>query len=955
MDNVRIAILDAYDIKVAFMDNSLPEALHYYKDELHTYLDGAAAKFTFSTSAKHEDSQYLIEGNKLSFRYRDRDYYFNIVEVYRTEYSVEVTGYALMLELLNEEAPEYKAGNAMSFQEYLDVFDPEGTVELGVNEVSDKKIKNEWTGTSTILARIFSLANVFNAEAEFVPELNKDYSLKKLTLNVYRENDGECQGIGQRRNDITLRYGVNVKGIKKTSNIIELYTAIYPTGKDGLTIKNLNKKELDADGNVLFSSPSGDKCIRAVQARDRFPSKLHGNSTTDRYIIKRWTYETDNAEMLYGQSLVELKKLCEPRVTYEVDGYFDTDIGDTVRIIDEEYNPTLYLEARVVEQVRSFTDPTRNKTTFDNFTELESEIDENLLEKMNALIKANKVYTCSITTDNGIVFKNGEGATSLTANVRDAGADVTDTLDIQWKKDDVELVIGKTIIVEAGDVQEKAVYRFEALDSDGVVRGFYEVTVSNISDGSPGEPGENGVGIDSVVNKYAVSSSNTTAPAEWSDSAPVMTADNKYLWNYEVTTYTDGTVTETQKCVIGVYGDTGADGKGIKAISKYYLASAAASGVTASTPGWTAAMQATTTSKKYLWSYEVTTYTDSTTFVSTPVVIGTHGETGEKGVDGQMLYATSDTAEAAADKTATLVGGALVLKAGATVAVQFTYANTATAPTLNVNNTGAKAIFTQGVRYAYWSAGATVIFTYDGVYWRVASESVYADTVTIGNPGNSNIFIEGENIKFRKGDIIFASLSYSSIKGSTGAVLAADAVEIRGDPVIIGKQNGSVIVDCRYPQTGEAGFRVYATSSTAEFEANDLILHTESNDISLVGLKSSLDTAASNIKTLQGTGSATLSFTSSTIFATYGAQYVRRIGKLAFLHLCFSVTSSVANNGVFLAIPSGYRPAAAESNIGTISNTRSAVAFTINKDGKMVANGTWPSGLYEINFCYQIA
>ena len=109
MDNIRIAVLDAYDVKITFMDNSLPEALHYYKDELHTYLEGSAAAFTFMASAKHGDSQYLAEGNKLSFRYRGNDYYFNIVKVYRTEYIVEITAYALMFELLNEDAPDRKS------------------------------------------------------------------------------------------------------------------------------------------------------------------------------------------------------------------------------------------------------------------------------------------------------------------------------------------------------------------------------------------------------------------------------------------------------------------------------------------------------------------------------------------------------------------------------------------------------------------------------------------------------------------------------------------------------------------------------------------------------------------------------------------------------------------------------------------------------------------------------
>ena len=41
-------------------------------------------------SAKHEDAGYLVEGNKLSFQYGGKDYYFNIVMIYKTEYIVEV-------------------------------------------------------------------------------------------------------------------------------------------------------------------------------------------------------------------------------------------------------------------------------------------------------------------------------------------------------------------------------------------------------------------------------------------------------------------------------------------------------------------------------------------------------------------------------------------------------------------------------------------------------------------------------------------------------------------------------------------------------------------------------------------------------------------------------------------------------------------------------------------------
>ena len=80
------------------------------------------------------------------------------------------------------------------------------------------------------------------------------------------------------------------------------------------------------------------------------------------------------------------------------------------------------------------------------------------------------------------------------------------------------------------------------------------------ADGADGTNGTNGVGIKSITNKYAVSASNTTAPTSWSDTVPTMTTTNRYLWNYEIVTYTNSTTSETKKRVIGAYGNTGNTG-----------------------------------------------------------------------------------------------------------------------------------------------------------------------------------------------------------------------------------------------------------------------------------------------------------------------------------------------------------------------------------------------------------
>lgn len=487
MDNIRIAILSANNTPVAFMDNRHKKSMHYWDDELHEYLQGTANTYTFTVSAKHQDAENVTAGNKVAFIHKGKSYYLNIVNTEQTEETITATAWSLSFELINEDAGEYKAGQAMSFAEYLTVFDAERTLKLGLNEVSDKRITNEWTGTTSVLKRLFSLANVFSAEIEFETVLNKDYSLKEIVLNVYREHSGADSGIGEYRNDIVLRYGKGITGIRKTTDAEKLYTCIQPTGKDGLTINGLDKKEYDENGNIEYFTDGA--IIRAPQARDRFPSNIVNKA--DAYILMRKEYDTGSKDKLYSMALSDLKVASEPVVTYEVDGYFDTNIGDTVRMQDQEWTPVLYLQARVSEQVRSLTNPKTAKTVFSNYKELTSEISDDLIKRMEDLISKNKVYTCSISTNNGVIFKNGVGSTTLTAYAYNNGADVSSNLQFRWSKDGQEFYAGRSVTVNAEDVDAKAVYSFVATEN-GIRRGYYEVTIADVMDGEQGPQGEKG-------------------------------------------------------------------------------------------------------------------------------------------------------------------------------------------------------------------------------------------------------------------------------------------------------------------------------------------------------------------------------------------------------------------------------------------------------------------------------
>lgn len=153
--------------------------------------------------------------------------------------------------------------------------------------------------------------------------------------------------------------------------------------------------------------------------------------------------------------------------------------------------------------------------------------------------------------------------------------------------------------------------------------------------------GSQGVGIKSVTNKYAVSTSNTTKPTTWYDTPQTMTSTNKYLWNYEIITYTNNTTSKTDARVIGTYGDKGdtgapgATGNGISSIVEKYAVSSSNS--TAPTT-WYDTVQTMSATNKYLWNYEIVTYTNGTTTETSKRVIGVYGDkgaTGSKGPQGE--------------------------------------------------------------------------------------------------------------------------------------------------------------------------------------------------------------------------------------------------------------------------------------------------------------------------------
>ena len=546
-NNVRIAIRDSTDShNVAFFDNKA--GIKYKSANLHRFLAGSASILTIKYNSKDIDS--IRSGCKLSFRYKARDYWLNVMSFEKKGFEAELTAYSLGLELNNETRGEHKPANAMSIAEYVGYYDPEHALTIGVNEVSDKRIKLEWTGTDTILARLFSVANSFGAEIDFSVELNDDYSLKRQVLNIYKKGN-----LGTNKVSQPVRVGKELKVINYSDNIKELRTAVRATGKDGLTIDGLDKKIYDNNKELLYYS-SG-MTVYAPQSRDRFPSV--GKGSNDNWIVEdlgETQYETKEA--LWGYMYGEIQKKSLPEITYEVEGAIEAGIGDTQTLIDDiHFEPALYVQARVSELEDDILTGKVTKSTFINFERKYSQIADILLKQVEALAEDAAPYIIRLSTNNGYIFKNGEGSSTITAKLEK----YSKIVNAKWKWLINNSVVSETSSVKINASQVNGTLNVVAVAIVGGSEAAREyITFTNVNDGlqgpqgpqgdegpqgpqgdegPKGDKGDTGNGIANTVVTYGLSVSDTTEPATWSSSVPTL-VKGMYLWTRTVIIYTNG-------------------------------------------------------------------------------------------------------------------------------------------------------------------------------------------------------------------------------------------------------------------------------------------------------------------------------------------------------------------------------------------------------------------------------
>jgi hypothetical protein len=159
-----------------------------------------------------------------------------------------------------------------------------------------------------------------------------------------------------------------------------------------------------------------------------------------------------------------------------------------------------------------------------------------------------------------------------------------------------------------------------------------EYNDNTTSETAPAIIGTYGIGISSITNYYKITNSDTPPVGGWTTTPTQPTVMEQYLWNYEETTFEDGSTSNSPATIIAVYS---ADGVGISSVVEEY---AVTTTTTPPTSGWSTSSPTMSAVNKYLWNRETINYTDNSSTTSDPLLIGVYGDKGDQGDQGDSTF-----------------------------------------------------------------------------------------------------------------------------------------------------------------------------------------------------------------------------------------------------------------------------------------------------------------------------
>lgn len=240
------------------------------------------------------------------------------------------------------------------------------------------------------------------------------------------------------------------------------------------------------------------------------------------------------------------------------------------------------------------------------------------------------------------------------------------------------------------------------------------------------------------------------------------------------------------------------------------------------------------------------------------------------------------------------------LYTGATISVYFTYANSASSPTLNVNGTGARSIMMNGSYMTSsngWNAGDTVTFVYSGTYWRVADCGA-----------QSKITQAVDSITLSVSGSLGGTASITIGKGNTSTSASMNLSNVR-----------SAFANNTVPITISAG--------TITFNSNTLVVNSTNFSVTSTGV---ITATSAN---LQGSFKCGSSWNLLTIANGYitGTRYGSEIGSIGYTASSTDVDTGAVSYGLQITASGIVRISTPRLAIAASSSVSTTATYALNQ------------------------
>ena len=256
------------------------------------------------------------------------------------------------------------------------------------NDIQTIEIKENKSVYSILQNEVLSTFDSVEYEFE-VKVVNALKGKYQYIINVY------ANGERGKRTYKRFEDGRNISSLKREVDISDTVNGLIAEGANGINFKNVR---WEVEKEFPLEKPEGDDFLvdSELVAQNNGKAILgnfKSNATTPIDLLWDTYYKL--------QEIKNGKKTYDTSVVLTNDEYDEIEVGDSVYVISNYFDPVIREEARIATLKLSFSNPSKNKITFSNYKEVKSKIrnwskNDVVNDVMNALVNGGKLTQADI-------------------------------------------------------------------------------------------------------------------------------------------------------------------------------------------------------------------------------------------------------------------------------------------------------------------------------------------------------------------------------------------------------------------------------------------------------------------------------------------------------------------------------------------------------------------------------